>query len=120
MFSVSPSKQIALGHDSASSKLRKFILHPYLTVYIILSEIRAFRFLTVVLLKILNGYSVTLEAKVRNQSSPCGIFGGEGVTGTEFSPSISMFPCQCHSTNASYSFINLSLVLNNIGSCERR
>jgi hypothetical protein len=39
----------------------------------------------------------TAEARVRSRVSPCGICGD---TGTGFSPSSSVFPCQFHSTGA--------------------
>jgi hypothetical protein len=41
---------------------------------------------------------LTAEAHVRSRVSPCGICRGQSGTGTGFSPSISGFPCQFHST----------------------
>ena len=43
---------------------------------------------------------VTTEAPVRSQVSPCEICGGQSGTGTGFSSSTSLFPCQYHSTSA--------------------
>jgi hypothetical protein len=40
-----------------------------------------------------------------------GIYGGQSVTGIGFSPGTSVLPCQYHATNASHSFIHLSLML---------
>jgi hypothetical protein len=49
-----------------------------------------------------------LIAKVRAcvRVSPCGIFGGQNGTGTRFSPSSLLFPCQYNSTVALHAHIS--------------
>jgi hypothetical protein len=42
----------------------------------------------------------TAEARVRPRVGPCGICGGQSDTGTGFSSSTLVFPCQFHSTFA--------------------
>jgi hypothetical protein len=44
--------------------------------------------------------NLNAEAQIRSRVSPCGIFGGQSGTGTGFSTSTSVFPCQYHSTGA--------------------
>jgi hypothetical protein len=41
----------------------------------------------------------TAEARFRSRISPCGICGGQSGTGSGFSRSASVFPCQFHSTS---------------------
>jgi hypothetical protein len=43
---------------------------------------------------------LTAEARVRARVNPCGICGGQSVTGAGFSPISLVFPCQYHSTVA--------------------
>jgi hypothetical protein len=43
---------------------------------------------------------LTAEARFRAEVNPCVICDGQSGTGTDFSPSSSVFPCQYHSTVA--------------------
>jgi hypothetical protein len=45
-------------------------------------------------------WSLTAEARVRSQVNPCGICVGKSGTGTCFSPSTLVFPCQFYFTGA--------------------
>jgi len=60
------------------------------------------------------GRPLDAEARVWSRISPFEICGGQSGTGTCFSPSISVFPCKFHSTNAPCPFIHLPPRLNNV------
>ena len=47
---------------------------------------------------------LTAEAWVRSWAGPCEVCGCQIGSGAGFSPSTSVLHCQCHSTNAPYSF----------------
>jgi len=47
---------------------------------------------------------LTVEARVRSRTSPCGICSGQSCTGIVFSPRSSVFPCPYHATNVPYSY----------------
>jgi hypothetical protein len=47
----------------------------------------------------------TAEARVRARVDPCGICGGQSVTGAGYSSSSLVFPWKYHSTIAPYSYI---------------
>jgi hypothetical protein len=61
-----------------------------------------------------NRRALTAESQVRARVNPFGVYGGQSGTGTGFSPSSSVFPCQNHSTVALrthiiWGMINLSV-----------
>jgi hypothetical protein len=61
-----------------------------------------------------SGQPLTAEARVQSQANPGGFCVGQNGTGTGFSPSTSVFPCQYHSTIAPYSFIHQPHTLYNV------
>jgi hypothetical protein len=46
---------------------------------------------------------LTADVRVRSQAVPCDIYREHSESGTDFSPSTSVFPCQYYSTSAPYS-----------------
>ena len=59
---------------------------------------------------------VVIVALAHSQVSISRIYGGKSGTVIGFSPRTAVFPCQYHSTNTRYSFINLSSALCSINS----
>jgi hypothetical protein len=51
-----------------------------------------------VMAQAVSSWPLTAEARVRSRVGPCGICGEQSGTGTGFSPSTSIFPCQFLST----------------------
>jgi hypothetical protein len=58
------------------------------------------------MVRVVSGLQFTTEARFRFRACPCEICGERSGTGTGFSPSNSVLPCQYHSTIAPYSFIH--------------
>jgi hypothetical protein len=58
---------------------------------------------------------LTAEARVRSRIIQCGICGGQSGTGTGFSLSTSVFPCQFHSTGAPLQGKRKQLIIFNTG-----
>jgi hypothetical protein len=52
------------------------------------------------------------------EPSPCAICSGQGGNGAGFYPSTTALLSQCQSTNASYVFTHLLLMLHNIGNWQ--
>jgi hypothetical protein len=68
----------------------------------------------------LSSLSVTVEARIRSRASLYWIFVGQSGNETGFSSHVSDFPCQCHSTNAPYTYFTRlpSAVYNHSDRCH--
>jgi hypothetical protein len=61
----------------------------------------------------------SMEAQVQSQVSPC-VSCGQGATGTGFSLTSLVLPCQCHSTILPKSFSHFSMTPHNIISINHK
>jgi hypothetical protein len=64
--------------------------------------------------------SVAAETRVRSRASPCKIGVEESGSETGFFPSTSVFPCQNHFNNASYTFYPLLQALYKLSNWHHR
>jgi hypothetical protein len=60
------------------------------------------------MVQVVSRRSLTEKARVCALVSPCMMCGGHSFTGIRFSPSISVFPCQYHSTVFLYTHTRIS------------
>jgi len=75
-----------------------FYIYIYIYIYIVEVNLKSW------MAEAISRRPLTTEAQGRSQVSVHEICGRHSGTGTDFSPSTSVFPCQYHSTSAPYSF----------------